>query len=173
MPAPQAGVRFDSNRKTEISFLFLHYFHMIGLLYRAADSLRSRYLNHDHGRLGEDLAHRYLRRHGCTVVARNYRTRSGSGEIDIVAWHRQTLVFVEVKTRQTGEYGDPSGAVDAEKQHLLQIAAWDYTRRAGTPPEQTRFDVVSVILGDSTGNTPRIEWIRDAFARRPSPWRTL
>lgn len=134
----------------------------MGLFYGAADALRRRYLQQDHGRLGEDLAHRYLRRHGCTVIARNYRMRSGSGEIDIVAWHGQTLVFVEVKTRQTDEYGEPSRAVDTEKQQRLQLAARDYTRRTGTPPERTRFDVVSVVLGDA----PRIEWIRDAFARR-------
>jgi putative endonuclease len=77
------------------------------LLYRAADALRRRYLQHDHGRIGEDLAHRYLRRRGYTVIARNYRTRSGSGEIDIVAWNGPTLVFIEVKTRQTDEYGSP------------------------------------------------------------------
>ena len=58
---------------------------MIGLLYRVADALRRRSHSGEHGRLGEDLAHRYLRRHGCTVVARNYRTQSGSGEIDLVA----------------------------------------------------------------------------------------
>jgi putative endonuclease len=133
----------------------------MGLLYRAADALRRRYLQHDHGRLGEDLAHRYLRRHGCTVIARNYRTRSGSGEIDIVAWHGAALVFVEVKTRQTDEYGAPSRAVDAEKQQRLQLAARDFARRAGTPPECTRFDVVSVVLG----RTPQIEWIHNAFGR--------
>jgi putative endonuclease len=133
----------------------------MGLLYRAADALRRRSLQHDHGRLGEDLAHRYLRRHGCTVIARNYRTRSGSGEIDIVAWHGPALAFVEVKTRQTDEYGEPSRAVDAEKRQRLQLAARDFARRAGTPPECARFDVVSVVLGQS----PKIEWIRDAFGR--------
>src|SRR5580700_9104095 len=133
----------------------------MGLLYRAADALRRRFLQNDHGRLGEDLAYRYLRRHGCTVIARNYRTRSGSGEIDIVAWQGPALVFVEVKTRQTDEYGAPSLAVDAEKQQRVQLAARDFARRAGTPPECMRFDVVSVVLGRS----PKIEWIRDAFAR--------
>lgn len=133
----------------------------MGLLYRSADVIRRRYLQHDHGRLGEDLAYRYLRRHGCTVVARNYFTRSGSGEIDIVAWHGPTLVFVEVKTRQTDEYGSPDRAVDAEKRQRLQLAARDYERRVGVPPEQTRFDVVSVLLERS----PRIDWTRDAFAR--------
>jgi putative endonuclease len=133
----------------------------MGLLYRAADALRRRSLQHDHGRLGEDLAYRYLRRHGCTVIARNYRTRSGSGEIDIVAWQGPALVFVEVKTRQTDEYGAPSGAVDTEKQQRLRLAARDYARRAGTPPECMRFDVVSVVLG----RAPKIEWSRDAFER--------
>ena len=76
---------------------------MIRFLYRAADAIRRRRKPGDHGRIGEDLAHRHLRRHGCTVVARNYRTRSGSGEIDVVAWEGEKLVFVEVKTRATAE----------------------------------------------------------------------
>jgi hypothetical protein len=89
---------------------------MLGLLYRAADALRRRGPGgEDHGRIGEDLAHRYLRSRGCTVVARNYRARSGAGEIDLVAWHGNTLAFVEVKTRATTEFGDPDAAVDAEK----------------------------------------------------------
>jgi putative endonuclease len=133
----------------------------MGLLYRAADALRRRYLRRDHGRVGEDLAYRYLRRHGCTVVARNYFTRSGSGEIDIVAWHGATLVFIEVKTRQTEEYGSPDRAVDAEKRQRLQLAARDYSRRAGVLQERTRFDVISVVLERG----PRIDWIRDAFGR--------
>ena len=133
---------------------------MIGLLYRAADAIRRRYLQHDHGRMGEDMAHRYLRRRGCTVIARNYRTRSGSGEIDIVAWHGRTLVFVEVKTRQTEEYGGPERAVDAEKEQRLRVAARDYVRRSGYLLHRTRFDVVSVVLEKA----PRIEWLRDAFA---------
>ena len=52
---------------------------MMGLLYRAADRIRRRRYAEDHGRIGEDLAYRFLRARGCTVVARNYRTLSGSG----------------------------------------------------------------------------------------------
>lgn len=132
---------------------------VIGLLYRAADALRRRSLGEDHGRVGEDYAHRHLRKRGCAVVARNYRTPSGSGEIDIVAWDGETLAFVEVKTRVSAEHGDPESAVDEAKQTRLRIAARDYARRAGVEWERTRFDIVSVLLGRPV----QIEWLRDAF----------
>jgi putative endonuclease len=131
---------------------------MMEWLYRAAGVMRRRAMAGDHGRIGEDLAHRYLRRQGCTIVARNYRTRSGSGEIDLVAWQGETLVFVEVKTRDSAEFGTPDRAVDADKERHLRTAARDYARRAGVEWERIRFDVVSVVL-----NPRRIEWIRDAF----------
>jgi putative endonuclease len=132
---------------------------VIGLLYRAGDALRRRALGRDSGRVGEDLAHRYLRRRRCTVVARNYRTRTGSGEIDLVAWDGEVLVFVEVKTRATGEFGAPGAAVDAEKRVRLEHAARDYARRANVEWGKTRFDIVSIVLQ----GRPEIEWIRNAF----------
>jgi putative endonuclease len=132
---------------------------MMGLLYRAADAVRRRGLRENHGRLGEDLAHRYLRARGCTVVARNYRPRGGGGEIDLVAWHSERLVFVEVKTRATAEFGAPETAVDQEKRDSLRHAARDYARRANIEWGRTRFDIVSIVLEAS----PKIEWIRNAF----------
>jgi putative endonuclease len=132
---------------------------MIGLLYRVADRLRRQRLGGDHGRMGEDMAHRYLRRQGLTVVARNYRPPSGSGEIDLVARHGDALVFVEVKARSSTEFGEPERAVDAEKRKNVKRAARDYARRAGVEWTHTRFDIVSVVLE----NPPRIEWLRDAF----------
>ena len=132
---------------------------MLGLLYRAADGLRRRASARDHGRTGEDLAHRYLRSRGCTIVARNYRPRSGMGEIDLVAWHRDTLVFVEVKTRTSADFGAPETAVDSEKRARITRAARDYARRAGADWQHTRFDVVSIVLS----HPPAIEWQRDAF----------
>jgi putative endonuclease len=132
---------------------------MIGLLYRAADVLRRRRIADDHGRVGEDIAHRYLRKHGCTIVARRYRPNSGGGEIDIVAWHRGTLVFVEVKARASAEFGTPDRAVDREKQIYVARAGRDYARRAGVEWQQVRFDIVSIILS----SPPIIEWFPDAF----------
>ena len=104
---------------------------MLNRFYQFADILRRRSLQTNHGRLGEDMAHRYLRGFGCTVVARNYRPPSGRGEIDLVVWHRGKLVFAEVKTRAGTQFGEPEGAVDAEKRGNLTRAARDYARRAG------------------------------------------
>src|SRR3954451_14549836 len=115
------------------------------MLYRAADRIRQRRYTDNHGRIGEDLAHRFLRAQGCTVVARNYRTLSGSGEIDLVVWDGARLAFVEVKTRSTEDFGPPEGAVDAEKRERLQIAARNYARRADIEWRVTRFDIVSIV----------------------------
>ena len=114
------------------------------------------------GRRGEDLAHRFLRRQGLAIVARNYRPRSGSGELDIVAWERDTLVFVEVKARASADYGSPDRAVGRQKERDLRRVAGDYLRRSGTAWEQARFDLLNIILTEP----PEIEWVKDAF--RPS-----
>lgn len=132
---------------------------MMGLLYRAADALRRRTLRDNHGRLGEDLAHRYLRSHGCTVVARNYRPRSGAGEIDLIAWHTGRLLFIEVKTRASADFGAPDSAVDHDKREALRRTARDYARRANIDWARIRFDIVSIVLS----RPPQIDWRRDAF----------
>ncbi|MGD0773703.1 MAG: YraN family protein [Candidatus Solibacter sp.] len=132
---------------------------MMGLLYRAADRVRQRRYAGNHGRIGEDLAHRFLQSRGCTVVARNYRTLSGSGEIDLVAWDGRKLAFIEVKTRASEDFGPPESAVDAQKRERVRYAARDYARRAEIAWRDTRFDIVSIVLDEP----PRIEWLRDAF----------
>lgn len=133
----------------------------LALLYRCADALR--YRKHgDLGKRGEDLAHRYLRRNGFMVIARNWRPPQGGGEIDIVAWEGATLVFVEVKTRHSDELSAPERDIDAEKMHALRRAARDYIRRAGADENRVRFDAVSI-------GGRRIEHLRDAFAAAPHP----
>jgi len=139
---------------------------VIQFLYRAADAFRRARLASDHGRIGEDLAHRYLRGQGCTIVARRYRPPAGGGEIDVVAWQRDILIFVEVKTRATAEFGTPDRAVDAEKRRHLARAGRDYARRAGADWPKVRFDIVSIILSEP----PEIEWLRDAFRPQLAPF---
>ena len=144
---------------------------MLSLLCRLADRARHRARRRRTdpdfaaGRRGEDLAHRFLRREGLTIVARNYRPRSGAGEIDLIAWEKDQLAFIEVKTRATADYGAPETAVDAEKQIYLERAARDYARRAGVDWGAVRFDIVSILLTEP----PAIRFFRDAFR----PKRTL
>src|SRR5260370_22822027 len=83
------------------------------------------------GRRAEDLAHRFLRRRGMVIVARNYRPPSGAGEIDLIGWDGDRLAFVEVKSRATDDFGSPERAVNDEKQRFLERSARDYARRAG------------------------------------------
>ncbi len=135
----------------------------LGLLYRIADGRRYR-KHRDLGQHGEDVAHRYLRRHGFIVVARNWRPPQGGGEIDIIAWEGEALVFVEVKTRASGEWSAPERDIDAEKIRVLRRAARDYIRRSGADESSSgrdelkvRFDAIS-ITGD------KLEHLRDAFS---------
>src|SRR5579863_773765 len=114
------------------------------------------------GRRGEDLAHRFLRRRGYIIVARNYRLSSGDGEADLIAWDGDTLVFVEVKSRGRADFGPPERAIGEEKRrHLLRIAR-EYTRKTETPWDRIRFDVVSVVLSKH----PAIELYRDRLSTR-------
>jgi putative endonuclease len=133
---------------------------LLAPLYRFGD--RRRFRRHrDLGQYGEDLAHRYLRQRGFTLVARNWRPPQGGGEIDIIAREGQSLVFVEVKTRASGDWGDPERGVDREKMSAVRHAARDYMRRAGSDPLHVRFDAISI-----TGSTVR--HLRDAFPLVPS-----
>src|SRR3970282_2796215 len=85
------------------------------------------------GGRGEDLAHRLLRAQGFTVVARNYRLAAGDGEADLIAWEGDELVIVEVKTRETDDFGPPERAIDSEKERHMARVARAFARKSGTP----------------------------------------
>ncbi|MEQ1948505.1 MAG: YraN family protein [Bryobacteraceae bacterium] len=112
------------------------------------------------GRRGEDLAHRYLRKHGFTIVARNYRLAAGDGEADLIAWEGETLVMVEVKSRKSDQHGPPERAIDDEKRQHLKRIAREYARKTETPWERVRFDLVTVVFS----SPPRVELLRGALA---------
>lgn len=145
---------------------------MLESLYRLADFARQhgRQRSWDPdaaaGRRGEDIAHRFLQRTGMTVVARNYLTPTGSGEVDLIAWENDTLVFVEVKARKSTDFGPPERAIGPDKQKKLIRAARDYARRANIPWEKVRFDIVSVVLS----TPPAVSHFRDAFGASRMVW---
>jgi putative endonuclease len=112
------------------------------------------------GALGEKLAARHLRRQGFKILFRNFRGRQG-GEIDLVARDRDTLVFVEVKTRTREDFGRPREAVDREKERRISLGGLAWLRLLGNPDILFRFDIVEVTI--APGQPARLELIRNAF----------
>jgi putative endonuclease len=118
------------------------------------------------GNRGEKLACQFLRRNGYKILHRNFRGRTG-GEIDIVCRDKDTLVFVEVKTRTREDFGRPFDAVDRNKQKRIARGGLAWLRLLGDPDILFRFDVVEVILPKDA--EPRIELLRNAFTL-PDPY---
>ena len=112
------------------------------------------------GARGEEAAARYLRRLGYQVVARDARSRYG--EIDLVAVDGRTIVFVEVKTRESADTGHPTEAVDAVKRRRVSRAATAFLKSHGLLESPARFDVVAVTWPPGQ-RRPTIEHFPHAF----------
>ncbi len=113
-------------------------------------------------RRGEDLAFELLRAQGYRVVARNYRARSGRGELDLIGWDGEFLACVEVKARKNADFGRPEAFVDSAKRRRVISAAFEFARRANVHSNRLRFDVVSVVLSDP----PQVELLKNAFSEQ-------
>ena len=112
------------------------------------------------GDRGERAAANYLKRQGYRIVSRNYSTPWG--EIDIVALDGTTIVFVEVKTRQSIAAGHPFEAVTHEKQSKLTRMALVYLKKYKLLEHPARFDVVSIVWPEAS-RQPEITHFRNAF----------
>ena len=112
------------------------------------------------GDRGERTAVKFLKRQGLRIVERNYRTPWG--EIDIIAIDDRTVVFVEVKTRKSDQFGRPEEAVTLEKQKTLTRMALSYLKKYKLLECPARFDVVAIIWPDDN-SPPEIRHLRNAF----------
>ncbi|MBI5968571.1 MAG: YraN family protein [Deltaproteobacteria bacterium] len=110
------------------------------------------------GKKGEDLAIAQLKALKYKILERNYKCPLG--EIDIIAREKDMLVFVEVKTRATRDFGGPAAAVNERKQRQLSKVALTYLNQKKLTKFPARFDVVAIEL---IPPSPRIEVIRNAF----------
>jgi putative endonuclease len=110
------------------------------------------------GRRGEELAAQYLRRNGYELIQRNYVCKMG--EMDIIAKEKDTLVFIEVKTRTSTTFGPPQLAVNPKKQLQMSKVALYFLKEKKLENAKARFDVVAILLGPKG---EEIELIKDAF----------
>jgi putative endonuclease len=113
---------------------------------------------HQLGKAGEDYACRELERRGYAILARRYRRRGG--ELDIVARDGQTIVFVEVKTRNGHNFGTGGEGVGPLKRRRIAAVALDFLARRHLDACPCRFDVVAI---DCHGPEPTVELFQHAF----------
>ena len=123
------------------------------------------------GLWGEKVAARYLKRMGFKVIGQRVRV-GRKDELDILARDEDCLVFVEVKTRRSEDFGRAASAVDRHKRFRMSRAAVRYLMKLRNKPDHIRFDVVEVIGRWDEGD-PEIRHIPNAFSLHPKfrlPW---
>ena len=106
------------------------------------------------GRKGERLVEDYLKKRGCNILQRNYRTPFG--EADLIVEDGDEIAFVEVKTRESFSYGTPAEAVGPQKRQRYRKIAQYYWMKTGEEPN-ARFDVAEVYQDG------RIEYFKQAY----------
>ena len=110
------------------------------------------------GKTGEEKALRFLKKKGYRILEQNYVCKMG--EMDIIAKEKDTLVFVEVKTRTSMAFGPPQLAVTPFKQRQLSKVALYFLKEKKLEDIKARFDVVAILLPPAR---EEIELIRNAF----------
>ena len=110
------------------------------------------------GEESESIAVSYLKKQGYKIIEQNYRTKLG--EIDIIAREKDTIAFIEVKSRKSKNFGSPKWAVTPKKQRKISMVALWYLKTTMQSNVKARFDVVSII---SSKDKPSIEIVKNAF----------
>lgn len=113
------------------------------------------------GRRGERAALFHLRRLGFVVTAQGWRTHKAHGDLDLVAWDKDVLCFVEVKTRTTRAVAPAEAAVDADKKRMLRKMAHHYLRQLPERDVPVRFDILSIYF--EAGKSAEFTLFRGAF----------
>lgn len=110
------------------------------------------------GKDGEGLAVKYLKSNGFKILNKNFRC--AIGEIDIVAKEKDTIVFIEVKTRKSDDFTEPFESIGKRKQNKIRNLAEYYLQEKDCSDCEIRFDVLSIV---SDGQNNKIEHITNAF----------
>ena len=110
------------------------------------------------GNKGESLAEDYIKRKGYKIIQRNYRCRLG--EIDIIAKDDDTIVFIEVRTKQNENFGSPQGSVTSTKKSKISKTALSFIQEKNLSGYSYRFDFIAITFSQGK---PNIEHIENAF----------
>ncbi len=110
------------------------------------------------GKKGEDAAVSFLKDNGYKILLKNYKNKLG--EIDIIASDKDTICFIEVKTRRSDRFGLPVEAISAFKQRQISKVALLFLKERKLLDKKARFDVVSVLY---LKDTPQLGLIKNAF----------
>lgn len=110
-----------------------------------------------YGKRSEIIAADYLKEKGYKILATNYKNKIG--EIDVIAQDGEYIVFVEVKARFSGAFGNPLEAINAKKQQKLRAVASLYLMKNKKYGNLCRFDAISILGLEN----PEITHIIDAF----------
>jgi len=113
------------------------------------------------GEKGEKAAESYLKKQGYRILKKNYRTKIG--EIDLIAEHKNVLVFIEVKSRNNASIEHPFMAVTPRKQRKIIQTANCFIVQNKVGDREIRFDVVSVLPDNEKPDSLQIEILQDAF----------
>ncbi len=113
----------------------------------------------DTGIFGEKLAKDFLEKRGYRIRETNYRCPEG--EIDLIAEDKDYLVFIEVRTKRSLEFGSPEESITQVKRERLRAVASRYLQAHSDLPRLWRIDVVAIEL-DRKGKPSRIELIENA-----------
>jgi len=126
------------------------------------DSASAKSQSRSTGIRGETYAYWYLRRHGYTLVARNYTVPGIKGEIDMIGYDGPALAFVEVKTRSSSiAESTPEDAVNADKRRNLSRMARQFLRSRRIDSANCRFDVLAI--ESRAGKKPVVRLHKSAF----------
>ena len=119
------------------------------------------------GAVQERIAAAFLAQHGVRIVDRNFHN-GRAGEVDLIGYDGDVLVFIEVKYRSSSKSGTPEEAVTVSKQRSICKAARFYiASRHLSVEDPIRFDVVAIQPAEDSGERVAVHWLRNAFPYRP------
>ncbi len=122
--------------------------------------MREKLSPYEKGKIGEKYAEKFVRKQGFKILERNMRNRFS--EIDLIAENKDYIIFIEVKSRTSESYLNPSASVNLRKQNKIMAAASEYMK-VNNIHKQPRFDIAEVFLSLESNKPYKLNYIENAY----------